>query len=39
MDTRLLTIRLVPGFDDTMIADKIERNSERPMLKALVLQL
>jgi L-asparaginase len=39
MDTRLLTIRLVPGFDDTVIADIIARNTERPMLKALVLQL
>lgn len=39
MDTRMLTIRLVPGFDDAMIAEMIERNSERKMLKALVLQL
>jgi L-asparaginase len=39
MDTRLLTIRLVPGFDDAMIAEMIERNAERNLLKALVLQL
>lgn len=39
MDTRLLTIRLVPGFDDAVIAEMIERNAERKLLKALVLQL
>jgi L-asparaginase len=39
MDTRLLTLRLVPGFDDAMIAEMIERNAERNLLKALVLQL
>lgn len=39
MDTRLLTIRLVPGFDDAMIAEMIERNAEKNLLKALVLQL
>lgn len=40
MDTRLLTIRLVPGFDDAMIADMIYRNAEKNhLLKALVLQL
>lgn len=40
MDTRLLTIRLVPGFDDEMIRYMIHANkgSERG-LKALVLQL
>ena len=39
MDTRLLTLRLVPGFDDAMIADMIERNTESNLLRALVLQL
>jgi L-asparaginase len=42
MDTRLLTIRLVPGFDDAMIADMIYRNGSEEcnaLLKALVLQL
>lgn len=39
MDTRLLTLRLVPGFDDAMIADMIQRNCEDRMLRALVLQL
>jgi L-asparaginase len=39
MDTRLLTIRLVPGFDDDMIRQMIEGNTEKPRLKALVLQL
>ena len=39
MDTRLLTLRLVPGFDDTMIAEMIQRNAEKHILRALVLQL
>jgi L-asparaginase len=39
MDTRLLTIRLVPGFDDEMIGQMIEANVEKQRLKALVLQL
>ena len=39
MDTRLLTLRLVPGFDDAMIAEMIHRNAEKNLLKALVLQL
>lgn len=39
VDTRLLTLRLVPGFDDAMIADMIERNVESQSLSALVLQL
>jgi L-asparaginase len=40
MDTRLLTIRLVPGFDDAMIRDMMERNMEQPNgIRALVLQL
>lgn len=38
MDTRLLTIRLVPGFDDGVIRQLIE-GSTRNSLKALVLQL
>ena len=39
MDTRLLTLRLVPGFDDAMIAEMIHRNAENNLLRALVLQL
>jgi len=39
MDTRLLTLRLVPGFDDAMIGEMIERNAEKHLLRALVLQL
>jgi L-asparaginase len=39
MDTRLLTIRLVPGFDDAMIRQLIEANVEKKRLRALVLQL
>jgi L-asparaginase len=39
MDTRLLTVRLVPGFDDSMIREIIERNAETKLLRALVLQL
>ncbi|VEU42104.1 unnamed protein product [Pseudo-nitzschia multistriata] len=39
MDTRLLTIRLVPGFDDSMIRRLIESNMEEQQLRALVLQL
>ena len=39
MDTRLLTLRLVPGFDDEMIGHMIEANMEKERLKALVLQL
>ncbi|KAG7363404.1 asparaginase-domain containing protein [Nitzschia inconspicua] len=39
MDTRLLTIRLVPGFDDGMIRQMIEANAEKQRLRALVLQL
>eukprot|EP00521_Asterionellopsis_glacialis_P010153 CAMPEP_0195301110 /NCGR_PEP_ID=MMETSP0707-20130614/28703_1 /TAXON_ID=33640 /ORGANISM="Asterionellopsis glacialis, Strain CCMP134" /LENGTH=276 /DNA_ID=CAMNT_0040363965 /DNA_START=53 /DNA_END=883 /DNA_ORIENTATION=- len=41
MDTRLLTIRLVPGFDDAVIRHLIEANAshEEKKLKALVLQL
>jgi len=41
MDTRLLTIRLVPGFDDEMMRQMIETNNTQKQryLKTLVLQL
>ena len=39
MDPRLLTIRLVPGFDDEMIRHMIEVNTEKQQLRAFVLQL
>jgi hypothetical protein len=39
MDTRILTIRLVPGFDDGMIRYLIEAQSEKNNLQALILQL
>lgn len=39
MDTRLLTLRLIPGFDDAVIADMIERAEESKQLRAIVLQL
>jgi L-asparaginase len=39
MDTRLLTIRLVPGFDDSMIKSMIDAQAEKNSLHALVLQL
>lgn len=39
LDTRLLTIRLVPGFDDIMIRSMVEANPESDNLRALVLQL
>lgn len=39
MDTRLLTLRLVPGFDDTVIKQLITAGSEGGTLRALVLQL
>jgi L-asparaginase len=44
MDTRLLTLRLVPGFDDAMIESIIRRSSsdhdcDQNKLQALVLQL
>ena len=39
METRLLTIRLVPGFDDGMLTQMIQHNVETNSLKALVLQL
>lgn len=39
MDTRLLTLRLVPGFDDGVIKHIIQSNTENDALKVLVLQL
>ncbi len=39
MDTRLLTIRLVPGFDDAVIRQIIYGSYESNALKVLVLQL
>mmetsp|Transcript_29027 Transcript_29027/g.68216 ORF Transcript_29027/g.68216 Transcript_29027/m.68216 type:complete len:453 (-) Transcript_29027:2106-3464(-) len=39
MDPRLLTIRLVPGFDDSMIQQLIDGCTEKQQLRALVLQL
>ena len=39
MDTRLLTLRLVPGFDDGMIKALIQSGYESGSLKTLVLQL
>lgn len=39
MDTRLLTVRLVPGFDDGMIKALIEAGAESKSLKTLVLQM
>lgn len=38
-DTRVLTLRLIPGFDDAMIRHMIERNITEQLLKGLVLQL
>ena len=39
MDTRLLTIRLVPGFDDQILRHLIKAGAESESLRALVLQL
>lgn len=39
MDTRILTICLVPGFDDQMIKHMIETGAKEKSLRALVLQL
>ena len=39
MDTRLLTIRLVPGFDDKILSHLIRAGAESGTLRALVLQL
>jgi L-asparaginase len=38
-DTRLLTLRLVPGFDDGVIRQLIKSSVESDALKVLVLQL
>ena len=39
MDTRLLALRLVPGFDDQILRHTIESGAESGSLRALVLQL
>jgi len=39
MDTRLLTIRLVPGFDDKILRHLIRAGAESGSLRSLVLQL
>eukprot|EP00957_Ditylum_brightwellii_P070175 5331073-Ditylum_brightwellii.AAC.1 len=39
MDTRLITLRLVPGFDDAMIIHMIKAASKETVLKGLILQL
>jgi L-asparaginase/Glu-tRNA(Gln) amidotransferase subunit D len=39
MDTRLLTLRLVPGFDDQILRHMIKAGAESGSLRALVLQL
>jgi len=39
MDTRLLALRLVPGFDDTILRYMIKAGAESGSLRALVLQL
>jgi L-asparaginase len=39
MDTRILTVRLVPGFDDAMLRQLIEGSKEERKLRALILQL
>lgn len=39
LETRLLTIRLVPGFDDIVLRSMVEANLETKNLRALVLQL
>jgi len=39
MDTRLLALRLVPGFDDKILQHTIEVGAESGSLRALVLQL
>ncbi|KAL7546283.1 hypothetical protein ACHAWF_009610 [Thalassiosira exigua] len=39
MDTRLLALRLVPGFDDQILRHTIEAGAESGSLRALVLQL
>lgn len=39
MDTRLLALRLVPGFDDQILMHTIEAGAKSGSLRALVLQL
>ncbi len=39
MDTRILALRLVPGFDDTILRYMIKAGAESGSLRALVLQL
>lgn len=39
MDTRLLALRLVPGFDDQILRHTIESGAQSGSLRALVLQL
>lgn len=39
MDTRLLTLRLVPGFDDEVIRQIVDNSAGTNALKVLVLQL
>lgn len=39
MDTRLLALRLVPGFDDKILTHIVEAGAESGALRALVLQL
>eukprot|EP00804_Cyclotella_cryptica_P009859 CCRYP_014178-RA/>CCRYP_014178-RA protein AED:0.02 eAED:0.02 QI:89/1/1/1/1/1/4/906/464 len=39
MDTRLLALRLVPGFDDQILRHMIKAGAESGSLRALVLQL
>ena len=39
MDTRLLALRMVPGFDDQILRHMIKAGAESGSLKALVLQL
>lgn len=39
METRLITLRLVPGFDDAMIVDMIAAARKKHHLKGLILQL
>jgi len=39
MDTRLLALRMVPGFDDQILRHMINAGAESDSLKALVIQL
>lgn len=38
IDTRILTLRLVPGFDDSMISEIIHHNISNQLLSALIIQ-